>query len=100
MVGENLSCVFISCKFMFCAYTRPRYQVSVYRTIGPLVVVVVRVFFFVCVCVCVFIVFSVSVYVCFFFHINAIRDRSTRLFDSIPVSLYLHLTRIFHLKTN
>ena len=22
---------------MFCAYTRPRYQVSVYRTIGPLV---------------------------------------------------------------
>ena len=21
---------------MFCAYTRPRYQVSVYRTIGPL----------------------------------------------------------------
>ena len=22
---------------MFCAYTRPRYQVRVYRTIGPLV---------------------------------------------------------------
>ena len=22
---------------MFCAYTRPGYQVSVYRTIGPLV---------------------------------------------------------------
>ena len=22
---------------MFCAYTRPRYQVSVYRTIGPVV---------------------------------------------------------------
>ena len=22
---------------MFCAYTRPRYKVSVYRTIGPLV---------------------------------------------------------------
>ena len=22
---------------MFCAYTRPRYQVSVYSTIGPLV---------------------------------------------------------------
>ena len=22
---------------MFCAYTRPRYQVNVYRTIGPLV---------------------------------------------------------------
>ena len=21
---------------MFCAYTRPRYQVGVYRTIGPL----------------------------------------------------------------
>ena len=25
---------------MFCAYTRPRYQVSVYRTIGPLVILV------------------------------------------------------------
>ena len=24
---------------MFCAYTRPRYQVSVFRTIGPLVLV-------------------------------------------------------------
>ena len=24
---------------MFCAYTRPKYQVSVYRTIGPLVCV-------------------------------------------------------------
>ena len=23
---------------MLCAYTRPRYQVSIYRTIGPLVV--------------------------------------------------------------
>ena len=23
---------------MFCAYTRPRYQVSVYRIIGPLVI--------------------------------------------------------------
>ena len=23
--------------FMLCAYTRPRYQVSIYRTIGPLV---------------------------------------------------------------
>ena len=23
---------------MFCAYTRPRYQVSVYRSIGPLVI--------------------------------------------------------------
>ena len=22
---------------MFCVYTRPRYQVSVYKTIGPLV---------------------------------------------------------------
>ena len=22
---------------IFCAYTRPRYQVSIYRTIGPLV---------------------------------------------------------------
>ena len=22
---------------MFCAYTRPRYQMSVYKTIGPLV---------------------------------------------------------------
>ena len=27
---------------MFCAYTRLRYQVSVYRTIGPLVFVVVE----------------------------------------------------------
>ena len=26
---------------MFCAYTRPRYQVSVYRTIGPLVLVAI-----------------------------------------------------------
>ena len=25
---------------MFCAYTRPRYQVSVYRTIGPLVIII------------------------------------------------------------
>ena len=25
---------------MFCAYTRPRYQVSVYRTIGPLVEII------------------------------------------------------------
>ena len=24
---------------MFCAYTRPRYQVSVYRTIVPLVII-------------------------------------------------------------
>ena len=27
---------------MFCAYTRPRYQVSVYRTIGPLVLCLYR----------------------------------------------------------
>ena len=26
---------------MYCAYTRPRYQVSVYRTIGPLVLVLI-----------------------------------------------------------
>ena len=26
---------------MFCVYTRPRYQVSVYSTIGPLVVVII-----------------------------------------------------------
>ena len=26
---------------MFCAYTRPRYQVSVYRTIGPLDIYIV-----------------------------------------------------------
>ena len=26
---------------MFCAYTRPRYQVSVYKTIGPLVIVII-----------------------------------------------------------
>ena len=24
---------------MFCAYTRPRYQLSFYRTIGPLVII-------------------------------------------------------------
>ena len=24
---------------MFCSFTRPRYQVSVYRTIGPLVLI-------------------------------------------------------------
>ena len=24
---------------MFCAFTRPRYQVSVYRTIGPLLII-------------------------------------------------------------
>ena len=30
---------------MYCAYTRPRFQVSVYRTIGPLLL-----FFFLCVC--------------------------------------------------
>ena len=28
---------FLSRYCMFCAYTRPRYQVSVYRTIGPLI---------------------------------------------------------------
>ena len=27
---------------MFCTYTRPRYQVSVYRTIGPLVYIVMH----------------------------------------------------------
>ena len=27
---------------MLCAYTRPRYQVSVYRTIGPLVFLLLR----------------------------------------------------------
>ena len=27
---------------MFCALLRPRYQVSVYRTIGPLVEVLIR----------------------------------------------------------
>ena len=27
---------------MFCAFTMPRYQVSVYRTIGPLVIVVIH----------------------------------------------------------
>ena len=26
---------------MFIAYTRPRYQVSVYRTIGPLVIIII-----------------------------------------------------------
>ena len=28
---------------MFCAFTRPRYQVSIYRTIGPLVCFVVAI---------------------------------------------------------
>ena len=28
---------FLSRFCMFCAYTRPRYQVSIYKTIGPLV---------------------------------------------------------------
>ena len=32
---------FLSRFCMFCAYTRPRYQVSVYRTIGPLVLVAI-----------------------------------------------------------
>ena len=31
----SLPCFFRFC--MVCAFTRPRYQVSVYRTIGPLV---------------------------------------------------------------
>ena len=36
-------CLAILSRFcMFCAYTRPRYQVSVYRTIGPLVLVVTQ----------------------------------------------------------
>ena len=29
---------------LFCAFTRPRYQVSVYRTIGPLVLCIVSQF--------------------------------------------------------
>ena len=29
--------IFFSRFCLFCAFTRPRYQVSVYRTIGPLV---------------------------------------------------------------
>ena len=28
---------------MFFAFTRPRYQVSLYRTIGPLVIVIIHV---------------------------------------------------------
>ena len=53
---------------MSYAYTRPRYQVSVYRTIGPMVPLVIPpvykvyrgyiVFVFPCVCVCVIIFFS------------------------------------------
>ena len=27
----------VNVKFCFCTYSRPRYQVSIYRTIGPLV---------------------------------------------------------------
>ena len=30
--------LFVPVFFIFCAYMRPKYQVSVYRTIGPLVV--------------------------------------------------------------
>ena len=32
--------------FMFCALTRPRYQVSLYRNIGPLVLIFVFFFHF------------------------------------------------------
>ena len=37
---------FFSRVFMFYAYTRPRYQVSVYKTIGPLVNMLVKNFTF------------------------------------------------------
>ena len=33
--SRSYLCVIRLC--MFCAYTRPRYQVSIYRTIGPLI---------------------------------------------------------------
>ena len=33
---------FLSRFCMFCAYARPRYQVSVYRTIGPLVLYIIK----------------------------------------------------------
>ena len=46
---------------MFCAYIGPRYQVSVYRTIGPLIVVFVCVFTSL-VCVIFFLItYSVSI---------------------------------------
>ena len=35
--GQGLPSHFIQDLFVVFAYTRPRYQVSVYRTIGPLV---------------------------------------------------------------
>ena len=35
--GHFTSVIFNQVFCMFCAYTRPRYQMSIYRTIGPLV---------------------------------------------------------------
>ena len=36
-IVDQILFIFISRFYLFCAFTRPRYQVSVYRTIGPLV---------------------------------------------------------------
>ena len=36
-IVDQILFIFVSRLLFFCAFTRPRYQVSVYRTIGPLV---------------------------------------------------------------
>ena len=36
-IVDQIHFLFVSRFCLFCAFTRPRYQVSVYRTIGPLV---------------------------------------------------------------
>ena len=36
-IDDQILFIFVSRFCKFCAFTRPRYQVSVYRTIGPLV---------------------------------------------------------------
>ena len=41
-IVDQILFIFFSRFCLFCAFTRPRYQVSVYRTIGPLVIVIYR----------------------------------------------------------
>ena len=36
-IVDQILFIFVSMLCLFCAFTRPRYQVSVYRSIGPLV---------------------------------------------------------------
>ena len=38
-MNDQILFIFVSRFCLICAYTRPRYQVSVYRTIGPLVMI-------------------------------------------------------------